>query len=79
MKGFFDFPTLISFFLGLVIYILGIYPLLQTFINGVLPTMDSTSAFFLQLAPAMFFIAMFVSIFQYALGQKGNENVQGNR
>jgi len=61
--------NLIGLFVVLIIYIVGLYPVMQDMINAAVPTMDSTSAFLLQLVPVAFLIGLLASIFLYATGR----------
>lgn len=71
IKSFFDFPTMISFVLGIIVYIVAIYPTLNTFIQSALAISDPMTASVLHLIPAAVLISLIISMFRYAFGHVG--------
>lgn len=66
-KGLVSMSTLIGYFIVLLFYIVGLYPIIQAQINSFIG--DPFTTAILSLVPAGIFIAIVAGIFNYARGQ----------
>ena len=72
LKGLFDFRTMVGFFLVFIIYLVGFRQPIQDQINTALPTLSATEAGIISFVPAVFLIAIIISIFKYAFSSSSS-------
>jgi len=65
MKGQFTIVALFMVFITLLVYI-NIYPILNEYIQMILPSMDPASRTLLSLMPFFFLLAIIITAFYYA-------------
>lgn len=68
-KGFINIEILVGYFVVLIIYLVGFYPIMREIIASVTGA-DELTAFVLSLIPLVFLLAIIIGIMTFARGEK---------
>lgn len=69
-KGQLDLSTIVGLVVGLLVYVLGLYPIVNTAIQDNFASFDPITQGTIVFVPLVFLLAIFIGLFSYAFGRR---------